>query len=1655
MKVFTNFYFLLLLFLYLSQPLYSTNTTERHYSDLNEMTVENLPWLESFENGGFNPSGWTTYYNSNYKWLFKKSTPTSSTGPQNGDHTTGSGYFAFTEASSSFSGAQAKLTSPILDISSVPFPQLVFWYNMYGYQIGTLEVEISTDGITWNNIFSLSGNQGTAWTEVEIPLGNYAGSTNLKIRFVGTRGSGSRGDIAIDDVTIIDAPSCLPPSNILTNNITFNSAELSWEEENTNSNSTISWDIEYGTAGFSQGNGTLLNTILDNPYVISGLLPNTEYEFYVRTDCGTVNGRSSWAGPFEFTTTCSPVTTPYCETFNPEIDNGFCWTVIDASGSTDFWYGNSSTAISGEEDAYIHTAGNNYLVSPPIALTGNESLQFWHKTALEPNSFEVLISTTGNSISEFTNTLMPFTSFSNTDYQEQVISLSSYSGTVFIAFHSQSGSNNISSSLHLDDICITSCLAPQAEAASNVSQSAVYLNWAENSNAMSWDIEWGEAGFEQGTGTIIAGVNSTPFQLNNLTSNTEYDYYVRSNCGINGNSNWSEKSTFETPCETLTTPYCESFDTESSHEACWTIVDANNDGSSWLLNSGVSNSGNQGAKMATYSNGGNNDDYLISPPIMLTGNESLQFWHRVAISFFPNNFEILLSTTGNNPSDFTNILLPDALYSNTEYQEQVVSLSSYTGTVFIAFHIPEGNTGFNLYIDDICITSCLAPFADMPSDINQTSANLNWIENNDTDLWDIEWGEAGFTQGTGTMITGISNRPFLLTNLASDTEYDYYIRSNCGTNGGSLWSEKSTFKTLCDALTTPYCESFDIGSNHKSCWKVIDANNDGDSWLLNSSSSNTGNKGIEIFTNGNGGNNDDYLISPQITLTGSESLQFWYRSYSFYDPNNFEVLLSTTGSDPSDFNHILMPNTTCYYTTYQEQVIDLSDYTGNVFIAFHIPYDGLDGSKFYLDDICVSSCLRSVNELNATNITSSSANLSWNTDSEETYWDVELSIAGTALGDGILISDHTYTSYYATGLESLTPYQFYVRAKCSEFNSVWHGPYYFTTDCNVADPVPIASSTSIGCNGSTTISAITPNDRQINVYADPQGTELLGEIPYLASPTSTTTYYLAETPKFPDNSGIYIDRFLTDPDMFGITVSDSGLTGSYEIIISDGYDDINTPNPVSHVLTAPTPGSYTWVDDSPASPNYWGDNIDWKVGEGDENGGWIIIVDITIPESPVVMDAVFWSYTEETIQGFNITTPQGIVVTDSGWNGHGVSHSCGDIVFRNAQPDANNISNWICGDACISNMVPITINVDPCIIAPGVTNECTLGDEEVMVDGTGGTGNWINIKAGGDIIAAIENTENLGLVSASFYKHDNGDRISDNLQNILPRNITINVSHQPINPIKVRLFFLDGEYDDLQLADDVFNTTSEISDLLITKYPNGNCSPSHVSAGLGAILVPNTSQGVALNGRFIETTVSSFSEFFIHEAGSNIPLPVELIKFDAKKDGEWSLLAWETASETNNRGFHIQRSSDGTSFEDIGWVNGEGNSSTQKAYEFTDKNPLDGINYYRLAQEDFDESINYSHVEKVSFKYDFDFALIPNPSKAGRSTYIQMHGNINQEISINVRDISGQFVKSIKEELKRGENNIKLSHDNMTGGVYVVSITNGVLSKSIKLVLVE
>lgn len=180
------------------------------------------------------------------------------------------------------------------------------------------------------------------------------------------------------------------------------------------------------------------------------------------------------------------------------------------------------------------------------------------------------------------------------------------------------------------------------------------------------------------------------------------------------------------------------------------------------------------------------------------------------------------------------------------------------------------------------------------------------------------------------------------------------------------------------------------------------------------------------------------------------------------------------------------------------------------------------------------------------------------------------------------------------------------------------------------------------------------------------------------------------------------------------------------------------------------------------------------------------------------------------------------------------------------------------------------------------------------------------------------------------------------------------------------------------------------------------------------------------------TTCTGAAELSL--TGSGI-LPVRLVSFTAALKNNAVQLDWITATETNNKGFEIQRSKDGNDWSTIGFLNGTGNSSSQVRYQFLDKKPLEGKNFYRLLQTDYDGRFAYSKIVSVNISNNSFYTLKNNTSNGIYDINIQS----NSRVDISVMDLSGKQL--MRKTLDGGDQQLNIS--NYPAGIYLLRLQKG------------
>ena len=177
-------------------------------------------------------------------------------------------------------------------------------------------------------------------------------------------------------------------------------------------------------------------------------------------------------------------------------------------------------------------------------------------------------------------------------------------------------------------------------------------------------------------------------------------------------------------------------------------------------------------------------------------------------------------------------------------------------------------------------------------------------------------------------------------------------------------------------------------------------------------------------------------------------------------------------------------------------------------------------------------------------------------------------------------------------------------------------------------------------------------------------------------------------------------------------------------------------------------------------------------------------------------------------------------------------------------------------------------------------------------------------------------------------------------------------------------------------------------------------------------------------------------------------LPVTVMYYTAQTEGRKAKIRWSTASESNNKEFIISRSADGKNFTEIGEVAGAGNSTTQKDYVYYDENPLNGINFYRLEQMDYDghktdlgiRTVNFASVVNNFIK------VYPNPVK----NFVRIEFATNTYQQLELTDENGKVFQQIP--LNTLDSEKKMDMSNLPSGVYFIKLTGNDKVESKKVV---
>ena len=713
--------------------------------------------------------------------------------------------------------------------------------NFYAYKTsanyGKIWVGVMTDPndfTTFTRYQRVNVSTVSTWEAFEIDFSGYTGPEGC-IAF--TLHDSAANYAVIDDITVDVIPTCPRPTNVTVNNIGQNTATVHWNHTATN------FEIEYGPAGFVQGNGTTVTSVVDS-VVLTGLALGTAYDVYVRAICSATD-IGEWSFATSFYTECGIFPVPYFEDFENYVATSTspihpCWTK-GTNNSTAYPYP-STTVVSGAKSLYFYgyhpstsssTAYYCYAALPEFSAPINTlELSFKmrrYSTATDYYTSLVVVGVMTNpaNINTFTAVdTIDLKTAAASSIHEISVDFSGYTGTgghiaLYAPVPPLYGTATYSYNyFHVDDIYvgyIPACPRAFDLTAEDATQNSVVLGWTDTIGSTQWEVAYA-LDTSNNWNTVTA--NSNPFVLTGLTPNTIYKYKVAPICAGGQQSDWSRTTyRFSTAMVPATVPYTYNFE-DAAEWQNWQTISNNN--AKWYR--GTMAAGDTTNVMYLSADNGSTNSWLRAQVTNSAAYRDIDFGpvpHSYAVTFRyhggghnTGNYDgvtVLLEDPADIPvASSTYLESPWGHFGvvharrDTTWGTHTVLFDNISGVHRVAFlHFNNAVSADTAYlniapaIDDITITmqTCERPDSVTVDAIYSTFATVHWLGDTAA-TYVVDYRPAG-TTGTDLFdtVTGLSA---VITGMTSNTTYNVWVRKICDDTTVSYWSSYATFTTaLC------------------------------------------------------------------------------------------------------------------------------------------------------------------------------------------------------------------------------------------------------------------------------------------------------------------------------------------------------------------------------------------------------------------------------------------------------------------------------------------------------------------------------------------------------------------------------------------------------------------------------------------------------------------------------------------------------------------------------------------------------------------------------------------------------------------------------------------------------------------------------------------
>lgn len=391
-----------------------------------------------------------------------------------------------------------------------------------------------------------------------VNLSAYAGQNiRLVFQWVNIGWEGMQTPAAIDNI-LLKSVTCSSPSNINVQNITTTDAQISWTAPTTTN--VTSYDYYLSQTNIIAPTTLPTGNVTTASVNVGNLIAGTQYYFWVRSNCSSLDGQSLWTGPFSFFTNCFILNLPFTETFNSDSSTVNCWSIINNNNDNVKWKTNVTTLpFEGDKSANIPidmlamTMNDDYLISPVFNFNGQYRLKYYYAMGwgMAPQTFSVKMSQNGGiGVSDFTQTLVAEQAYSNTQYIEKIVYLPAFTGQGAFAWYV--GSSN-KRQIYIDKVVIEPvplCSEPYEVLSTQLTDESVSVAWQQFGTAALWEVivlPHGQSIPDDLTTVTVYQTTTNSIAINDIESNTDYDIYVRAVCSPVEQSDWSVKLEIRTP----------------------------------------------------------------------------------------------------------------------------------------------------------------------------------------------------------------------------------------------------------------------------------------------------------------------------------------------------------------------------------------------------------------------------------------------------------------------------------------------------------------------------------------------------------------------------------------------------------------------------------------------------------------------------------------------------------------------------------------------------------------------------------------------------------------------------------------------------------------------------------------------------------------------------------------------------------------------------------------------------------------------------------------------------------------------------------------------------------------------------------------------------